>query len=290
MTHWHPLFAKLLRPLLEGHYEVLTNLPVGDTPRSADIVLVRRTKTSAPQFRGIWRWLTAWNILEFKGPSVSARLYDLDLLVELGLGIHRRLQSEGDKQGGTTIGRDEVSFWYLVNQMGKGFLTKAADLLGPLERLDRGIQRVQHLGRAVYLVANREVAVDRDSIPLHLLVKEPEERTRQLARQVAAQPELFAHYGAWLAVLFPALRKEIRAMARKMGIAPLLDLKPLIDELGIKEVVKQIGLKEVINEVGLKEVINEVGIDNLLLQMTEKHKRELLRRLQCADPSASASQ
>ena len=125
-----------------------------------------------------------------------------------------------------------------------------------------------------------QVAVDRDSIPLHLLVKEPVDKTRALAQQVAAQPELFVRYAAWLAAFFPHLREEIRAMARKMGIAPVLDLKPLIEEVGVKEVIKQIGLKEVISEVGLKEVVNEVGLDDLLRQLTDKQKRDLLRRLQ----------
>jgi hypothetical protein len=64
---WHPLFAELLRPLIENYYEVQTNVPVGDAPRAADLVLVRRTSPSEPPFEGLWRWLTAWNIVEFKG-------------------------------------------------------------------------------------------------------------------------------------------------------------------------------------------------------------------------------
>lgn len=40
MTQWHPIFAKLLRPLLEGYYDVQTNVAVGDVPREADVVLV----------------------------------------------------------------------------------------------------------------------------------------------------------------------------------------------------------------------------------------------------------
>jgi hypothetical protein len=96
---WHPLFAELLRPLVKGSFEVQTNVPVGDAPRSADLVLLRRTSSAAPAFQGLWRWLTAWNVLEFKGPTVSPRLGDLDLLIELGLGIHRRLNDERRKQG-----------------------------------------------------------------------------------------------------------------------------------------------------------------------------------------------
>ena len=39
---WYPLFAQLLRPLVEDYYQIETNVPVGDLPRAADIVLLRR--------------------------------------------------------------------------------------------------------------------------------------------------------------------------------------------------------------------------------------------------------
>ena len=40
---WHPIFAHLLRPLVQEFYDVQTNMAVGDAPRESDIVLVRRT-------------------------------------------------------------------------------------------------------------------------------------------------------------------------------------------------------------------------------------------------------
>src|SRR3954451_16406733 len=95
---WHPIFAQLLRPLVEAHYEVQTAVPVGHVPREADLVLVRRTSAAVPPFAGLWRWLASWNVLEFKGPRVSARLEDLDALAELGLGIHRRLNEDCIKE------------------------------------------------------------------------------------------------------------------------------------------------------------------------------------------------
>src|SRR4051794_739396 len=116
MTQWHPLFAQLLRPVLESHYDIQTDVPVGDLPRQADVVLLRRTSTGPPPFTGLWRWLTGWNVLEFKGPSESARVDDLDALLELGLGIHRRLM---DPLDAPRIGRTEVSFWYLANHLGR---------------------------------------------------------------------------------------------------------------------------------------------------------------------------
>jgi hypothetical protein len=52
--------------LLEGEYKVQTGVPVGDAPRLADIVLLRRTTARPTPFHGLWRWLTTWNVLEFK--------------------------------------------------------------------------------------------------------------------------------------------------------------------------------------------------------------------------------
>jgi hypothetical protein len=96
---WHPLFAHLLRGVLEAHYDVETNVPVGDLPREADIVLLRRKGRGRPRYRGVWRHLTIWNVIEFKGPAVSPRRDDLALLVEVGLGIARRLNGQRLKGG-----------------------------------------------------------------------------------------------------------------------------------------------------------------------------------------------
>jgi hypothetical protein len=95
MTQWHPIFAQLLRPAVE---ELQTTVPVGDAPREADFVLLRRIASGATPFRGLWRHLTAWNIFEFKGPKLAPRRGDADLLVELGLGIDRRLRTAHPKE------------------------------------------------------------------------------------------------------------------------------------------------------------------------------------------------
>lgn len=50
MKQWHPVFAQLLRPAVEAYYDVQTTLPVGDAPREADFVLLRRTGSAPPPF------------------------------------------------------------------------------------------------------------------------------------------------------------------------------------------------------------------------------------------------
>jgi hypothetical protein len=311
-TQWHPIFAHLLRPLVETYYEVQTGVPVGDAPRAADIVLLRRISAGVPPFTGLWRWLTPWNVLEFKGPTVSARVDDLDALLELGLGIHRRLNEEGAKQGRPRVGRSDVSLWYLANHLGRRFLRDAQNLLGPLEELGPGVWRVSPLQRRLLLVSGRAVPVDRDSLPVHLLALEPEEQKRAVVGVLGRNPDLLRVYGSWLAIAYPALAREVTHMGRTKGKKFALDfrplirevgwreiirqtglkslveavgVKPLIDEVGLKSVIDEVGLKPLIDEVGLKPVIDEAGLDQFVAQLTPRQRRELQRLLKEAPPT-----
>jgi len=267
MKQWHPVFAELLRPVVEAYFEVQTTVPVGDRPREADFVLLRRTAEGTPPFRGLWRHLTAWNILEFKGPTVSPRSEDLELLVELGLGIDRRLREEHARQGGGTVATQEVSFWYVANHLGRRFLRAAEEKLGPLDSLGAGLWRCRLLGRLLFWVGSIDLPVEQDSLPLHLVGREPRATERKVARLLLGQPALEARYGGWLASLHPAVWKEVEAMARTAGRKLKIDLRPAIEYLGLKQVVEQVGLARVIEEVGVKQVLDEVGLRPFIEQV-----------------------
>jgi hypothetical protein len=293
VTQWHPIFAQLLRPLVESHYEVRTGVPVGDAPREADLVLLRRTSVGPPPFTGLWRWLAPWNVLEFKGPTVSARLADLDALLELGLGIHRRLNEDRAQQRQARVDRPDVAFWYLANHLGRRFLRDAQGLLGPLEALGAGVWRAPLMGRAVVLVSGRTVPVDRDSLPVHVLAVEPEEHKRQLGRVLEHNRDLWPAYGPWLASAFPALAKEIAHMGRTKSKKFAFDFRPFIQEVGWKAIIEQTGLKSfveevgfkpLVEEVGLQSLVEEVGLDKLVAQLTPQQRQELQGLLQQTPP------
>jgi hypothetical protein len=284
---WHPIFAQLLRPLVQDYYEVSTDLPVGDLPRQADIVLLRRT-APAP-FVGIWRHLSTWNVLEFKGPSDDPALRDLDSLLEVGLGIDRKLNEERRQQGQALLERAEVSWWYLANHLGQRFRAEAQRVLGGApEALGEGLWRCPALGRMLYLVSRDGLPVDRESVPLHLVTEEPLERVQALARELVRQPGFWETYGGWLAQLHPNFWQELQQMIREMGTEPNLDLRRVIDLVGLKQVIDQVGLKQVIDQVGLQRVLETVepgqviavmGLDWYLAQLTPEQLQELKRRL-----------
>jgi hypothetical protein len=140
---WHPIFAHLLRPLVESHFELRTDQPVGELPRQADLLLLHKTAAGPVPFQGLWRRLTTWSLLEYKGPTVSARIDDLHDLLELGLGIHRRLNESRERQ--TVVGYAETSFCYLANHLGRRFLANARNHLPGMQEQAAGVT-AQRLG------------------------------------------------------------------------------------------------------------------------------------------------
>jgi hypothetical protein len=222
---WHPLFAELLRPLLQQHYQVETNVPVGDAPRLADILLVRRT-SATPPFVGLWRWLTTWNVLEFKGPTVSARVDDLDGLLEVGLGIHRRLHEEQARQRQPLVKRAEVSFWYLANHLGRRFLRAAESRIGALTPVAEGLWRVAVWQRAFFLVSNRALAVEPDSLPVHLLTVEEPDTQEAVAEVLRRHPRLVPLYATWLGIAHPDVLKEVSPHGTEENRGRVLPVRP----------------------------------------------------------------
>jgi hypothetical protein len=280
MTQWHPIFAQLLRPAVEEYYEVQTTVPVGDAPREADFVLVRRARSEPPPFRGVWRNLTTWNVMEFKGPSVSPRSTDVELLVELGLGIERHLQTRRVQEGHRRLGAPEVSFWYIANHLGMRFLCELERKLGTLETQGSGLWCCKVLGRLLFWVSSIDLPVEVDSLPLHLVGQEPLATERQVARLVLEEQKLQKRYGGWLATLHPEAWKEVEAMARTAGKKLKLDLQPAIDYLGLDRVIDQIGLDRLIDHVGENELIKRIGMERWLAHLSPAERRELKRRLQ----------
>jgi len=275
MKQWHPIFAQLLRPAVEAYYDVQTTVPVGDAPREADFVLLRRTAQTDPPFRGLWQHLTLWNMLEFKGPSVSPRRGDIELLIELGLGIERRLRQDRVPKGQRASVPEAVSFWYLANHLGWRFLAEAEGKVGPLEPLGPGLWRCRLLRRLVFWVSSIDLPVEEDSLPLHIVGREPPATERAVARLVVEQPGLQQRYGGWVFTLHPAAWKEVESMARASGKGLQIDLRPAIEHLGLRRVIDQIGIDRVIEEYGKTEVI-----ERIFANLSPAERRALKRRLQ----------
>jgi hypothetical protein len=202
---WHPLFTRLLRPQLERYYEMRTEVPVGDLPRRADLVLLRRVGPEPMPFQGLWRYPPPWNALDFKGRTESARPAHLPLLIELGLGIARRLREDLRDHAGGKVAAEEISFWYVASRLGNRFLNAAAGGLQNWSLLNPGIWHGCVLGHRVFLVSTVDLPVDDDSLPLHVLAAEPPGRERDVGRFLTATGERLATYGGVFSVFHQSI-------------------------------------------------------------------------------------
>ncbi len=269
-TQWHPQLAGLLRHEVERYYELLTNLPVGDLPRQADIVLLRRTAAVQPPFRGLWRFLTPWNILEYKGPTVAARREHLPFLVEVGLGIARRLNEQVIEQAERPTPEGDIAFWYLANRLGRTFRQAAANRLGRLNELDNGIWSSAVLSHPIFLVSTVDLPVDDDSLPLHVLGIEPMEQQIAVGQFVIETTERADKYGGHFAAFHEAAWEEVMKMAKRKRGGLEFNLRPIIESMGMRKIIEQLGEKQ---------LVEEIGIDRFLANLTPAQRRELERRV-----------
>ena len=274
------MFAELLRPMVESHYELETNVSVGDVPRQADFVLLRRRRVGPLPAAGLWSDLTTWNVLEFKGPTVSPRSEDLSLLVELGLGIYRRLNEQRAEQGAPRLEPEETALWYLANGLGRRRLCDWERGLVGLRLHSAGVWHSTVLGHPVLLVSGRDLPVEEASLPLHLVAREAAETEQAVARLVAGRPELWERYGGWLASLHPAAYEDVQGMARQTREPLRLDLTPIVESMGMDWVIEQLGVKRVIEQLGARRVIDGLGgVKQLYAELTPEERRQLMRLL-----------
>ncbi len=271
---WHPIFAHLLRPMLESYYEVRTDQSVGDLPRRSDVVLLRKASAGAAPFTGLWSRLTAWNVLEYKGPTVSARLDELHDLVELGLGIHRRLNEQQAKANLPELDYPEVSFWYLVNHLGRRFLGALPAHLPGARQLSAGLWQAPLFRHPLFLVSVRELEVERDSLALHVLAGVPDADQGAVAKALAAEPALLPSFGAWLSIHQPPLWKEILHVTAQRQGPVILDFGPLVEYL-----TETGGVKGFLETVGIRQVVEAVGLEELCAELSPEQREVLLQHL-----------
>ena len=278
-TYWHPIFTYLLRTLVEDHYEVQTNLPVGDLPREADIVLVRRTSDRPPPFRTLLHYLTTWNIIEFKGRSVSARFRDIDLLVELGLGVGRKLNEDRALEKLEPLGPEEVSFWYIVNHFGDRFVEEARAVFGTLEEASPGVWRSQILRRPVFLIDSSRVTVDRESVAVHLVGEAVPAIEQNLARVIGEDPAYWLRYGGFLASYHPNIYEEANRMAAANAKPGDPNLRPLIELVGLAKVL------EAVDPAAIKSMGVEHYLAKISGELPPEKQKQLYELFGVKDPT-----
>ena len=69
-------------------------------------------------------------------------------------------------------------------------------------------------------------------------------------------------------------------MIQRAGRKPNIDLRPVIEYVGLDRVIEQVGVERVIEQVGAKVFIKHFGLHGILASLSPAERRELKRRLQ----------
>jgi len=271
-TQWHPLFARLLRLLLEEFYQLDTEVPVSDLPRKGDILLLRRTGSAEPPFTGLWVHLTDWNVLEFKGPTDSPQEADLELLMHVGTGITYRFNEERVQRGEEPLASRHISFWYLAPTLGESFLAQARARVD-LSYETGGLWRGRAWGHPVFFLSYRDAPVEPDTVPLHFLTSAPATPPHSLVELLARRADLRQRFGQWLFALHPHLWEEVRDMVHPIAMKPAadyeimakyVDVQALIDALGAENVIQMLGAERVIQALGVERAVSAIGPERVI--------------------------
>lgn len=300
-TQWHPLFADLLRPVLGPYYDVQTEVPVSDLPRRGDFLIVRRQPDAEPPFEGVWRFLTEWNVVEFKGMTDDPEEDDLELLMHVGCGLAYKINEERRERREPRLAPRQVSFWLIARQIGEAFLRHAA-VRGAFPYEPGGIWRGTSWGHPIVLVSGRELHAEIDSLPL--LTMDAGRLPRSLGEMVAQNDELLKAYAEHLRVYQPALWKVVKSMAQYRGsqidwqavfenedpadavralppqrVIEALGVEKAIAAIGIDKVIESVGRSRVIEAIGMAKFIEAYGERNLLAELLARVPEEEVRRL-----------
>ena len=118
--------------------------------------------------------------------------------------------------------------------------------------------------------------MEKDSLPLQVVGKEPLEMERQVAQTVLTDPVLLNAYGGWMASLHSTAWKEIEAMAQAAMNKLVFDVRPAIEYLGIPAIVDQIGVARLVETVGIQKLIDGIGLERVITDLGAKRVAEEL--------------
>lgn len=214
------------------------------------------------------------------------------MLVHVASGLTVRFNEERLSAGQERLATGKLSLWYVVPTLGETFLGQAqARTFFQYET--GGLWRGRVWGHPVWLVSARDLPVEVDTVPLHLLDRDPP-APAGVGTLVLQDEELQRHFARWLSALQPLLWEEMRHMAEKAApgtgifdweaISKFANLDEAVRLLPPEHVMQVIGVEQAIDALGLPRVIDALGPERLLQELLKRlppeKVEELLRRQQ----------
>ncbi|MGL4552204.1 MAG: hypothetical protein ACRC33_13575 [Gemmataceae bacterium] len=288
-----------MRLSLGDYYEVEPEVPTGELPRRADMVLIRRERADPP-FAGIWMHLAEWNLFEFKSPTDAPEEADLGLLMHVGTGVHYRYNEERKACGEGPIRPGQFALWYVVPSLGETFFGRAQQRAF-FRAEGGGLWRGKAWGHPVFLLNYGQADPGQlDALPLNILRRDL--GTPSAMRDLlASRLDLLRQFARLLVEFQPRLWEALKAMAQTKDIIDWVEVgrvttddidkfvanwptDKVVQAVGEGKMIQTIGEGKVIQTIGEDKVIQTIGeerlLQKLLKHLTSEQLAELVRKQQ----------
>ncbi len=183
--YWHPFLAEMLRLSYADRLDVRENLPLGDLPLEADLLLIRRDPAAPLPYP--LDFLGPTTLVEFKSPTDTADQAALEQLEIYGLRYVRR---EGLAR------RDDLTLWLMASQVAENVSRPGKAELTGARAVGPGVTRGTLDGFPTCVVDLQAVPFTPETLPLHMVATGKQERA--LAEFVVGH---YRHYPRQLDVL-----------------------------------------------------------------------------------------
>jgi hypothetical protein len=159
--------------------------------------------------------------------------------------------------------------------------------------LEAGLWQATMFQHPLFLVSVQELAVERDSLALHVLSGVPEAARNTVVEALRAEPGLWPNYGPWLSGNEPAIWQEISRMAAQQSQDYTFDLGPLTEYLrqggrlrDMKSFLEAFGAKQTVEVLGVEQTVEAFGPEEFWARLSPELRGALRRLAQQEEPPA----
>jgi hypothetical protein len=163
--YWHPFLAEMLRLSYTDRLLIREQLPLGDLPLQADLLLIRRDPAASLPYP--LEFLGRQTLVEFKSPDDTADQAALEQLEIYGLLYVRREK---------LARRSDLTLWLMASQVAANVSQPGRCELVGLHPVGPGVSQGTLDGFPTYLVDLQALPFSADTIPLHMVARGRQER------------------------------------------------------------------------------------------------------------------
>ena len=294
--YWHPFLAQFLRQDYGDRLIIQEEVPLGEMPPRADLILIRRDPQVKLPFP--FSHLGETTLVEYKGPGRRAGQEELVQLEIYGL-LYQLREKRWD--------RAKLTLWLLASGFQRTISRKRGAYLRQERKVGAGVRGGRMDEFPAFLLDLTELPIERATLPLVMVSKGRQER--EVVEYVIDHVAECAAYLQPLLLLHAPMVKEVLTMRQMTPEEVGVDLKSIVSLFGEDRVIEALGGMENVfrlwserlrqrrirpEEMGidLKSIVSLFGEDRVIEAIGPERVRELLEQMaqkETAEKSPSPS-